>query len=169
MQRLYPVVFLSEKGCKFHHRKCRYLTVQLPAVDFPNVTLPCTVSTAVALTDPKIFVALQMYIPSSPMVTADITSTPSSLLFSGLFPCRSQTTVGGGLPALTKHLKITLSPLVAVRFVAGVMSISGGTFTKGQSESKGLIHRLKLLVNKRLRFRRKTFLQSQTKKVCVHF
>ena len=70
-------------------------------------------------------------------MAAEITKAPSLLLFSGLFPSRSQTNDGDGLPALTKHLKITDSPVAIVRFVVGVISISGGTFTKEQRKSKG--------------------------------
>ena len=62
---------------------------------------------------------------------------PSLLLFSGLFPSRSHTNDGDGLPALTTHLKITDSPVAIVRLVVGVISISGGTFTKEQRKSKG--------------------------------
>ena len=66
-----------------------------------------------------------------------ITKAPSLLLFSGLFPSRSQTNDGDGLPALTTHLKITDSPVAIVRFVVGVIFISGGTFNKEQRKSKG--------------------------------
>ena len=99
--------------------------------------IPWTVRKAMASDVPRLFVALQMYFPWLSPVAAEITKAPSLLLFSGLFPSRSQTNDGDGLPALTTHLKITDSPVAIVRFVVGVISISGGTFTKEQRKSKG--------------------------------
>lgn len=99
--------------------------------------IPWTVRKAMASDVPRLFVALQMYFPWLSLVAAEITKAPSLLLFSGLFPSRSQTNDGDGLPALTTHLKITDSPVAIVRFVVGVISISGGTFTKEQRKSKG--------------------------------
>ena len=94
--------------------------------------IPWTVRKAMASDVPRLFVALQMYVPWLSPVAEEITKMPSLLLFSGLFPSRSHTNDGDGLPALTTHLKITDSPVAVVRFVVGVISISGGTFTKEQ-------------------------------------
>ena len=69
-------------------------------------------------------------------MAAEISKAPSLLLFSGLFPSRSQTNDGDGLPALTTHLKITDSSVAIVRFVVRVISISGGTFIKEQRKAK---------------------------------
>lgn len=76
------------------------------------------------------FVALQMYFPWLSPEAGEITKTPSLLLFSGLFSSLSQTTAGGGLPALTTQRKTTVSPPVTVSFFAGMISIFGITWPK---------------------------------------
>ena len=46
------------------------------------------------------------------------------------YPSRSQTTVGVGLPAITAHVRFTVSPPLTVRFGAGLISILGISFTE---------------------------------------
>lgn len=92
--------------------------------------LPWTIRRATASVDPMTFVALQMYFPWLSPEAGEITKTPSLLLFSGLFSSVSQTTAGGGLPALTTQRKTTVSPPVTVSFFAGMISIFGITWPK---------------------------------------
>ena len=134
--------FISENGCStFHHFSrssfIRHFLKWRMGINNTICMIPWTVRKAMASDVPRLFVALQMYVPWLSPVAAEITKAPSLLLFSGLFPSRSQTNDGDGLPALTTHLKITDSPVAIVRFVVGVISISGGTLTKEQRKSKG--------------------------------